>query len=395
MESKKSKIVVLGCPKNRVDTEWGERKIKNGIYFINTCAFIKPAIEESIQEIKKAAQEIKRGEYKELWVVGCLVERYGSKLKKMFPEIKVMEGIHWYKNGEKYHLNRNPEYFGFLKISDGCDNRCMYCTIPYIKGKYKSREMEEILEETLLLKNMGIKEIVIIGNDITLYGMDLYGTPSLLPLLKKLISIKGVNYRLLYLYPSRVDEDLLKFIRDTPAIFNYVDVPFQHISSRVLKSMGRKYRKKDIISLVENLKKHKIKFRTTFITGYPTEEEEDFEEIMSFIEDYRPFNVGVFRYYHEDMAPAFRVYDDSIPEPIKEERKEKITELAHVIKEEELLKLKEVEVIVDRKEKGVYTGRTIYDAPEIDDVYTIIGKDLKIGNLYKGRVNDILHIVVN
>ena len=401
MEGKGSKkVVVLGCPKNRVDTEWGLSLINKGVYFINTCAFIKPAVQESFEEIERGINEVEKGKYKEVWVVGCLVERFGKDyLKNRYKKIDFIKGIDWYIDKKNYHLSRHPlKSYAYLKISDGCDNRCFYCTIPYIKGKYRSRFKEKIVEEAIFLEKKGIKEIVIIANDVTQYGRDLYkdeGSPFI-DLLSELVKIDNVRYRFLYLYPSKVDFELIQFIVEHENIFNYVDIPFQHVSDKVLKEMGRKYTKKEIVSIVQQLKKNNIQFRTTFITGYPVEEEEDFEQILDFIEKYRPFNVGVFRYFHENLAPSFSMYEDIVPAPIKEQRKEKITELFYTIKEETLKNLKEIEVIIDEvDEEGFFYGRTIYDAPEIDDTYIIRGKDLKIGKTYMGSIGDSLSIFID
>ncbi|MEW6653319.1 MAG: 30S ribosomal protein S12 methylthiotransferase RimO, partial [Bacteroidota bacterium] len=330
MNKEKISVITLGCSKNTVDSERLMSQLKlnhfdlvensefaNSIV-INTCGFIDAAKEESINTILSAIEQKKKGKIKKVVVAGCLSERYVEDLRKEIPEVDAYFGTEAYEEiveefggNLKYELLgeriiTTPKHFAYLKISEGCDNPCSFCAIPLMRGKHKSKPMEELLAEAESLAKQGVKELIIIGQDTSDYGIELYGKRNLAELLHNLTEINGIEWiRLLYLYPSHVPDDLIEEIASNPKICKYIDIPLQHISDSILKSMRRGITKRRTIDLLNELKARipNLTLRTTFIVGYPTETETEFRELCNFIREVKFDRVGVFNYSIEENTP--------------------------------------------------------------------------------------------
>ncbi len=391
-EIKKIAIFTLGCNKNLVDSE-RLAGILDGKQFelthnlneaeaviINTCGFIKPAKEESIQLILQMAELRRRNKIKKLIVFGCLSQRYPD-LKNQILQIDEIFGIEPYKQivnsfGKKYvsdytRLLMTPSHYSYLKISEGCSHRCSFCAIPLIKGKYRSRSMEELLKEAKDLLKQGVQELNIIAQDTTFYGKDIYGTYKLPFLLNNLADNFEFKWiRLLYTYPTNFPKEVLKVIAQHDNICKYIDLPLQHISNNVLHSMKRRSTKENIIELIKEIRDTipEVAIRTTFIVGYPSETEQDFEELYTFVEEQKFERLGVFTYSPEEGTSAYSL-GDPIPQKIKDERLDKIMRLQQQISLERNKSLigKTIDVIIDDENKKFYIGRTQFDAPEIDN----------------------------
>lgn len=353
MSNKLIGVVSLGCDKNRVDTEYMMSLLKKAGYsfvntfydadlvIINTCAFILPARKEAIDTILEAAAG-KRNDAR-LIVTGCLPQKYSNELAELHEvdrfvsineydnivniveevlgrnfienneENSTLEKIRPLENACVYrHSDRvltTPAHYAYLKIADGCDNFCTYCTIPSIRGKYRSRTIEDIVSEAHSLKEGGVKEVILVAQDVTNYGADLYGAPKLAVLLKKLDSVGGIMIRLLYCYPERIDNELIEEIKSNNSVIKYIDIPLQHCNSRILKLMGRKSTKESIEMLLSNLRTviPDIAIRTTFIAGFPGETEEEFNELLEFLHEQKFMNAGFFPYSPEEDTPSFRL----------------------------------------------------------------------------------------
>jgi ribosomal protein S12 methylthiotransferase len=392
-EIKKIAIFTLGCNKNLVDSE-RLAGILDGKQFeltynineaeaviINTCGFIKPAKEESIQLILQMAELRRRNKIKKLIVFGCLSQRYPD-LKNQILQIDEVFGIEPYKQivdsfGKKYvseysRFLMTPPHYSYLKISEGCNHRCSFCAIPLIKGKYRSRKMEDLLIEAKDLSKQGVQELNIIAQDTTFYGKDIYGTYKLPVLLNNLAENFEFKWiRLLYTYPTNFPKDVLKVIAKHDNICKYIDLPLQHISNNVLHSMKRRSTKESITELIKEIRDTipDVAIRTTFIVGYPNETEQDFEELYSFVEEQKFERLGVFTYSPEEGTSAYSLADP-IPQEIKDERLDKIMRLQQQISLERNKSLigNTIDVIIDDDEnKKFYIGRTQFDAPEIDN----------------------------
>jgi len=390
----KISVITLGCSKNTVDSERLMSQLnlnkfdliddpnKADSVVINTCGFIDAAKEESINTILSAIELKKKGKIRKVIVMGCLAERYKDELRKEMPEVDAYFGTEAYEEivnefggNLKYELLgervlTTPKHFAYLKISEGCDNPCSFCAIPLIRGKHKTKPMEELIAEATLLAQKGVKELNIIGQDTTDYGKDLYNKRSAAELFNKLSKIDGIEWiRLLYTYPSRFPDDLIKEIADNPKICNYIDIPLQHISDDVLKSMRRGITQKRTKELLYKLKEGipNLTLRTTFIVGYPNETEKEFQELCDFVREIKFDRVGVFSYSIEENTPSF-ILGDPIPQEIKEERKAVLMGIQKDIsqsKNEEMIG-KSIKVIIDGKEGDFYIGRSERDAPEVD-----------------------------
>ncbi|HOQ48413.1 MAG TPA: 30S ribosomal protein S12 methylthiotransferase RimO, partial [Candidatus Kapabacteria bacterium] len=348
---------------------------------INTCGFIKPAKEESIQLILQMAELRRRNKIKKLIVFGCLSQRYPD-LKNQILQIDEVFGIEPYKQivdsfGKKYvseysRFLMTPPHYSYLKISEGCNHRCSFCAIPLIKGKYRSRKMEDLLIEAKDLSKQGVQELNIIAQDTTFYGKDIYGTYKLPVLLNNLAENFEFKWiRLLYTYPTNFPKDVLKVIAKHDNICKYIDLPLQHISNNVLHSMKRRSTKESITELIKEIRDTipDVAIRTTFIVGYPNETEQDFEELYSFVEEQKFERLGVFTYSPEEGTSAYSLADP-IPQEIKDERLDKIMRLQQQISLERNKSLigNTIDVIIDDDEnKKFYIGRTQFDAPEIDN----------------------------
>jgi ribosomal protein S12 methylthiotransferase len=376
---------------------------------INTCGFIADAKEESVDMILEAVEAKKEGHIKQVYVMGCLSERYKNVLPSEITEVdgyfgatdadikRITESIGVdYKSelvGEREITT--PPHYAYLKISEGCDRTCAFCAIPKIRGKHKSVDMSILIQEAKSLANKGVKELILIAQDLVLYGIDIYKKQALADLLKELVKIEGIEWiRLHYTYPNRFPLDVLDLIEKEPKIAKYVDIPLQHINSRILKSMKRNHNSETTKKLVQDMRDRVpgIAIRTTFIVGFPGETDEDFEELKQFVSDSRFERMGVFTYSPEENTSAFDL-EDNVPEEVKLARKEELMELQQNISLEiNQQKLgKTYKIIVDRMEEEFYVGRTEFDSPEVDNEVLIEADscDLEVGAFYQARITQV------
>lgn len=422
MIKNKIDIVTLGCSKNLVDSELLMRQLTaNGyrvehdpqtpegeIVVINTCGFIGDAKEESINTILSFAEAKKQNKLKKLFVMGCLSERYRQELKEEIPEVDCFYGkFDWKKLiadlGKSYRsdlwLDRTlstPNHYAYLKISEGCDRTCAYCSIPLITGKHRSRPMEEIEEEVRLLVNKGVKEFQLIAQDLTSYGIDRYKKMMLPELVERIADIEGVEWiRLHYAYPAHFPMDLLRVMRERENVCNYLDIALQHISNRMLKMMRRNITRQETIELIHRIREEVpgIHLRTTMMVGHPGETEEDFDELLEFVEQTRFERLGAFPYSHEDGTYADKHYADTIAPEIKQKRMDVLMglqeEISLSINESKVGK--NLKVIIDREEPDYFIGRTEFDSPEVDEEVLIEKtKPLKIGAFYDVNITSAL-----
>ncbi|MGA1861941.1 30S ribosomal protein S12 methylthiotransferase RimO [Deferribacter thermophilus] len=402
--------ISLGCPKNQVDLEvlLGKMIEDNfeltndpdnaDIIIINTCGFIEPAVMEAVETILEFEPYKEKG--KKIIVTGCMVERYKNEFENEFPFVDYYAGVGElksvldYLNSEikpqkkekdlyfsKNRVILNPKSFAYLKIADGCRNRCSYCTIPSIRGPQKSRKIEDIIDEAKRLIDQGFKELILISQDTTKYGVDIYGSFMIKSLLEKLSSLEGDFYiRTLYLNPDGVDEELIDLILNNPKIINYFEIPIQHINDRILKLMNRKSNSshiKQIFSLIRE-KSDDAFIRTTFIVGFPTETEEEFNEIIEFLNEFKPDFAGFFPFYQEDGVKASKM-DGQIPKREKNKRVKTLEKIQKKITSERLKSLKKEKILCFAEKFNddfdfIVEGRALFQAPEIDGkVYIIDG----------------------
>ena len=379
------------------------------IIVINTCGFIDSAKQEGINTILEMA-EYKKKNCKCLIVMGCLVERYETELKKLLPEVDLFIPIKEYKNlwekiTKKLNLqaknNCQMDYFkrtittgnktAYLKIAEGCSNYCTYCAIPYIRGKYQSREKEEILEEAKQLARKGIKELIVIAQDTTKYGIDLYGKEMLADLLKELEKIEGIRWiRFLYAYPESITEELIQVVKNSTKICHYFDIPIQHIADHVLKRMNRKSDGASIKRIIATIRKEipDVIIRTTLILGFPGETKEDFEELYRFVEQEKFDRLGAFAYSKEEGTPAAK-FKEQIHPATKKARWKKIMELQKKIVEENMKKYigTKQEVLIEAEEKDYYIARSKMDVPDMDGViYVEKNKSIHIGDFVEVEI---------
>ena len=422
-------FVSLGCSKNLVDTEKtiGIFKANNfeivnnpeeaEVIVINTCGFIESAKEEAINTILEMA-EYKKKKCKYLIAMGCLVERYKEELEKAIPEVdlwikyseynslweRIVNLLEGNKNIDKYNnfdaveerVISTGNNFAYLKIADGCSNRCTYCAIPYIRGPQISRKMEDIIKEANKLAKDGYKEIILIAQDTTKYGIDIYGRPRLAELLQELCKIDGIHWiRFLYAYPETIDDELIKVVKENEKICKYFDIPIQHISDTVLKRMNRQSDGKSIRRLIQKLRKEipEVVIRTTVMVGFPGETKEDFEELYNFLKEAKFDKLGCFSYSKEDGTPAARIKEQIHP-MTKKSRYNKIMALQQQISKENLERQidREVDVLVEDKsfDGKTYIGRTYMDVPEIDGiVYLKSNNNLQSGDFTKAKIIDV------
>jgi len=414
----KINVITLGCSKNIVDSERILRQLeindfdivdnaeKADTVIINTCGFIEAAKEESINTILQAIEAKKAGIIDKVLVAGCLSERYKEELRDEIPEVDEYFGTEKYQEivetlgGEfKYELLgerelTTPKHFAYLKISEGCDNPCSFCAIPLIRGGFRSKSIDELKKETEFLAQKGVKELIIIGQDTTDYGKDIYGRRNLHELLRELAAVDGIEWiRLLYAYPSHFPNEVIEEIADNKKVLNYLDLPLQHISDSVLKSMRRGISSSVQRELVSKIKREipDLTFRTTFIVGYPTETDADFEELYNFVKENKFDRVGVFTYSQEDNTYSYEL-GDPIPEEVKESRKEALMELQKEISLEKNKKMlgKKIKCIVDDIEGEYFVARSVKDAPEVDGNVLIDSQEkmLHVGNFYEVEVVD-------
>ncbi len=409
---KTANIITLGCSKNLVDSEVMMRQLRAAgietlhdsnspadVVIINTCGFINDAKEESVDTILQWAGERKRDKIRKLYVMGCLSQRYKEDLVREMPEVDGFFGVNDL-NAILSALNaplRNelldervittPAHYAYLKISEGCDRKCSFCAIPQIRGKNISKPVDQLVSEARFLAGSGVKELILIAQDLTYYGIDLNGKRQLAGLLEALSAVDGIDWiRLHYAFPAGFPLRVLDIMRDNPKICRYLDIPLQHISNRILKSMKRGLDGQGTRNLIRTIRQRVpgIAIRSSFIVGYPGETNEEFNELKSFITENEFERLGVFTYSHEENTPAFRLKDDVRP-AMKARRAEQVMLLQQDIsaKRNTALIGSEIEVIVDRKENGYWSGRSEFDSPEVDNEVLI---DDPEGKLYPGLI---------
>ena len=411
-------VITLGCSKNIFDSEVMMAQLKANhfdvvhesasqdaeIVIINTCGFIESAKEESVNAILEYAEAKKTGGLEKLYVTGCLSQRYGSELSKEIPEVDSFFGTRElpkllktlkadYKKelvGER--LLTTPAHYAYFKIAEGCDRPCSFCAIPLMRGKHRSKPIEELVDSAKQLVQSGTKELILIAQDLTYYGLDLYGKRNLSELLKYLSDIKGLEWiRLHYAYPSGFPKDILKVMADRENICNYLDIPLQHGSTEILKSMRRGITREKTSQLLMDIREQvpNIAIRTTLITGYPGEKEEHFEEMKEWVMDSQFDRLGCFTYSHEENTHAFNLKDD-VPSEIKKARAEEIMNIQADIsfRKNQSMVGKVYRVLIDKEEGGYYVGRTEFDSPEVDNEVLINASknQLKIGNFVDVKI---------
>ncbi len=407
-------IITLGCSKNLVDSEHLLRQIESsgysvshnsdnidsGTVIINTCGFIQDARQESIDTILEVIREKLKGKIQNVYVIGCLSEIYKNELQNEIPEVDQYFGVNNFKDIlsqlgiglNKDLINERvlttPDHYAYLKISEGCDRTCSFCSIPVIRGKHISVPVEQLKSEALNLANSGVKELILIAQDITYYGWDLYKKPVLALLLEELVKIEGIEWiRLHYAYPHKFPADVTNIIKTNPKICKYLDLPFQHISDKMLSLMRRGNNKEETLNLIKLLRNEipGIALRTTLVVGHPGETDADFKELLDFVNKTRFDRLGVFTYSHEEFSYSYNAYKDDVPEEIKQSRYDAIMEAQQKISFE-LNKTKigkKYKVMIDREEPEYWIGRTEFDSPEVDNEVLIYNSTkLVLGNFY-------------
>ncbi|WP_294596792.1 30S ribosomal protein S12 methylthiotransferase RimO [uncultured Rikenella sp.] len=418
MKKKKIHIVTLGCAKNLVDSEhlagqldaagwevvYDSDATDARVVVINTCGFIGDAKEESVNTILRFAAAKEAGEIDRLFVMGCLSERYRDELRDELPEVDDFFGVKDLSDilravGTTYRDElrserqlTTPPHYAYLKISEGCNWGCGYCAIPLIRGRHVSVPFEELIDEATTLARKGVRELIVIAQDTTYYGIDLYGRRRLGELLRALCRIDGIEWvRLHYAYPTHFPQEVIETMRDEPKICKYLDIPLQHISDRMLRSMRRGLSKAETIDLIGRLRREipDIALRTTLLVGYPGETEEDFAELLDFVRQTRFDRLGVFPYSEEEGTYSATELTDDVPEEVKAERVERIMTLQQEIAREanERLVGQVRRVIIDRREGDFWVGRTQYDSPEVDQEVLIASSvPLAAGTLTDVRI---------
>ena len=426
-------ISTLGCAKNLVDSEMMlGTLVKNDyvqtgsimdadIAIVNTCGFIEAAKEESINEILELAQYKERGNLKYLIVTGCLAQRYSDELLSEIPEIDIvlgttsfdmiLEKIEELKGGirsslitdiDKHIAEEIPRslltdtFSAYIKIAEGCDNHCTYCIIPKLRGKYRSRRQEDILKEARQLAKNGVKELIVIAQDTTKYGLDIYGKKAISDLMRELNEIEGLKWiRILYSYPEDVDAEFVKAVKECEKVLPYFDMPVQHANDAILKLMNRKTSKQQIKENIDRIRKEipEASIRTSIIVGFPTETQEQFDELCEFVKEVKFDRLGVFAYSREEDTPA-AILEGQIDEDIKQERKNRLMEIQQGISYEKNKTFVEstLEVMIDEKvEDGLYEGRSYRDMMEIDGLgFVKTQEDLKKGQFVNVKITEAL-----
>ena len=415
--AKKINIITLGCSKNTVDSEhlaaqlaamdykvvFDSDRTDADVVVINTCGFIGDAKQESIDTILRAAQLKDQGKIEELFVVGCLSQRYADELRPELPEVDDFFGVNDWAGiverlGAKYRTENEtkrelstPSHYAYLKISEGCNWMCGYCAIPLIRGRHKSVPMEALVAEAEALVEKGVREIMVIAQDTTYYGVDIYGERKIAELLERLCRIEKLEWiRLHYAYPTDFPDQLIEVMAREPKICRYLDIPFQHISDNQLLAMKRRHTKAEAVELVNKLRKAipDIALRTTLLVGYPGETEADFAELMEFVKTTKFDRLGVFPYSEEEGTYSATRLKDDVADEVKQERVDRIMRLQERVSLENNAKRigQTMRVIIDRKEGDFYIGRSEYDSPEVDQEIII---DSGAKRLYRGRFYDV------
>ncbi len=425
----KAGMISLGCPKNQVDGEIILSKLKNAgfeivssiedsdVMIINTCGFIESAKQEAIETILEVAEYKNAGLIKAIVVTGCLAERYQDEIIKEMPEVDAVVGIgansdivkvcqkallglttavfpdKCYLPLDDERLVSTPSHWAYLKISDGCDNRCSYCAIPSIRGRFRSRKIEDIVSEAKTLASYGVKELILIAQDTTKYGQDIYGEYKLDALLQELVEIDGIEWiRLYYCYPERITDSLIEVIANNDKICKYIDIPLQHADGEVLKNMNRAGDSGSYKKLIEKMRKDipDLALRTTFMVGFPGETDEQFENLCNFVNDIQFDKMGSFTFSPEEDTPAYDM-ENQIDEDTKLRRQEVLMDTQYTITEKinKSRINKKYRVIIDGFDGDKYTGRAYFDSPEIDSGIIISSdKELKIGEFYEVIITD-------
>jgi len=407
-------VITLGCSKNLVDSEKFMGQLSSDrftvshdsnepsdVVVINTCGFIQDAKEESIDTILQVVKARKLGLVRDVIVTGCLSERYKDELSREIPEVsawygardpgELLKSLHQkYEADQPKRLITTPKHYAYLKVSEGCDRTCSFCAIPAIRGQHKSVPQNLLIEEAVILAQQGVKELILVAQDLSYYGIDLTGRSELASLLHELSEVKGIRWiRLHYAYPNKFPLGVLDLMRESDIICNYLDIPLQHINDKLLQSMRRGHGKNETLALLQQMREKVpgIAIRTTLMTGYPGETEEAFRELMDFVEAMRFERLGVFTYSPEEGTRAYSL-GDPIPETVKQERADALMEKqAEISMDLNSRKTgKEVLVVIDREEPGYYIGRTEMDSPEVDnEVYV-----KKITNLQPGQFTRVI-----
>jgi ribosomal protein S12 methylthiotransferase len=414
-------MVSLGCAKNLVDSEYLARQLtlngfqvefgsndKEDIVIINTCGFIHDAKQESINTILEYTEKKNQQEIRGIYVIGCLSQRYRDVLKAEIPEVDGFYGVYEQQellkelNANYFNVNRNQRilatanHYAYLKIADGCNRKCAFCSIPLIKGRYKSQPLIEVEEEAAYLAQLGVLELNLIAQDLTYYGYDLHGKSQLTNLVTQLSRLGKFHWiRLLYTYPSGISTKLLQIIAQDPVVCKYIDLPFQHISDHVLKNMRRGFSAKQTYELIELIYKliPDVTLRTTFIVGHPGETEDDFKKLLRFVESTRFDRLGVFIYSEEEGTYSALSYKDEIPEKVKQERADEIMRMQQDISYQKNMDRvgSKRHVLIDRQDKHYFYGRTEADAPEVDNEVLISRNQetmLEVGRFYTVKIID-------
>lgn len=422
MDKKRIDVISLGCSKNLVDSErllkqlelsgfqafHNSDNVDGDIVIINTCGFIGDAKEESINTILTYAEAKNEGRIKELYVMGCLSERYRDDLLAEIPEIDRIYGKFDWVNIVSDIIKRNPatmpydrvittpSHYTYLKIAEGCNRFCAFCAIPLITGRYKSRPIEEILEEVRMLVGKGVKEFNVIAQDLSFYGLDIYKRLALPELIDRMAEIDGVKWiRLHYAYPSEFPYEILDVMARHSNVCNYLDIALQHINNDVLKNMRRHITKEETLALIRTIREKVpgVHIRTTLMVGFPGETEDAFNELKEFVREAKFERMGAFAYCEEDDTYAAKNFSDSIPQEVKESRLEEIMTIQEdVALESNQSKIgKTMTVVIDREEPDYFVGRTEFDSPEVDPE-VLIDKDdrLTVGNFYDVEITDAL-----
>ena len=418
---KKINIITLGCSKNTVDSEhlaaqltamdykivFDSDRTDADVVVINTCGFIGDAKQESIDTILRAAQLKSEGKIEELFVVGCLSQRYADELRPELPEVDDFFGVNDWAGiverlGAKYRKENEtkrelstPSHYAYLKISEGCNWMCGYCAIPLIRGRHKSVPMESLIAEAEALAESGVRELMVIAQDTTYYGVDIYGERKLAELLERLCRIEKIEWiRLHYAYPTDFPDEVIEVMAREKKICKYLDIPFQHISDNQLSAMKRRHTKEEALTLIKKLRTAipDIALRTTLLVGYPTESEADFKELVEFVRETKFDRLGVFAYSEEEGTYSATRLSDDVPEQTKQERVDAIMRLQERISLENNAKRigQKMRVIIDRKEGDFYIGRSEYDSPEVDQEIIVesFGKRLYRGRFYNVAITD-------
>ena len=421
MRGKDIDIITMGCSKNLVDSErlmgmlraagynpkHDPEKPKSKIAVINTCGFIGDAKEESVNMILDFVQAKKEGKLHKLFVMGCLSQRYRNDLQQEIPEVDKFYGkFDWYQLLQdlgkdspvaacgKERMLTTPKHYAYVKISEGCDRHCSYCAMPIITGAHHSRPMEAILEEVKLLVSQGVKELQIIAQELTYYGIDLYQKQMIAELIDQIAQVPGIEWiRLHYAYPSHFPVELLEVMRKHSNICKYLDIALQHISDHMLEQMHRHVTKAETYKLIETIRREVpgIHIRTTLMVGHPGETESDFEELKQFVKEVKFERMGAFAYSEEEGTYSALHYKDSIPTSVKQQRLDELMSIQQAIsnelnlsKEGQILK-----VIIDREESDYYVGRTEFDSPEVDpEVLISKEKRLQVGHFYQVKIDN-------